>query len=76
MNKPIFGWVVAACACAPAATLAANGSVPTARVRDAAARRLEAQAPRVERTACETVRRELQPACMPGANPREPVKKT
>jgi hypothetical protein len=45
-------------------------------VRDAAARRIELQQPRVEKTACETARRELQPACMPGANPREPVKKT
>lgn len=76
MNKPIYGWVVLACACAPAAALAANGSVPNAMVRDAAARRIELQQPRVEKTACETARRELQPACMPGANPREPVKKT
>jgi hypothetical protein len=73
MNKPILGWVVAACACAPLASLAANGSIANAMVRDAAARRI-AQQERADRIACENARRDARAACSTG--PRERVKKT
>jgi len=76
MNKPIRGWAVVACACAPLTGLAANGSIANAMVRDAAARRIELQE-RADRIACENARRDAKATCSPGgAGPREPVKKT
>jgi hypothetical protein len=77
MNKPIFRWAMVACACAPLATLAANGSIANAMVRDAALRRIELQQRADRAAACEKAQPQELRVCSSGAaNPRERVKKT
>jgi len=74
MRTPLL-WAVAACACAPLAAPAANGSIAGTMLRDYA-RRIDVQLP-VAKAACEPGKRDSQPVCATTpVNPRERVKKT
>ena len=78
MKYPVLAWAAGACALALALPAdAANGSMPNAMVRDAAAARRFDLQQRAEKAACEGMKRNANPLCASGAGPaREKVKKT